>query len=48
MNTPQLYTQPELDSGEENTEGGGEESTRGGRSKVGAGPARETGLAEGK
>jgi len=43
-----LYTQPELDPGEEEAEGGGEESTGDAQSKVGAGPARETGPAEGK
>jgi len=43
-----LYTQPELDPGEERPEGGGEESTGGGQSKVGARPAGETGPAEGK
>jgi len=34
VNTPQLYTQPELDPGEENTEGGGEESTEVVRAKL--------------
>ena len=40
--------QPELDPGEEEAEGGGEEGAGGDQSKVGAGPARETGPAEGK